>query len=101
MDELPNNLNDFYINSDSDKDNEDKEAFDYFSMYHSNGFSRLKEYIKDIKESISYISKQKSPEESLESYAAKRMSADAVVDSLDNLVLHVENQASNYNPNKK
>ena len=43
-----------------------------------------------------YSSKQKDNNESLESYAAKRLSADAVCDTLDQMIGYVKSIAENY-----
>lgn len=80
---------------------ENKEAYDYFILYHSNGWKRLEEYAISIKEALEYSSKQKLPEESLESYAAKRMSADSTIDFIDNMLNQVKVSAESYDQDKK
>lgn len=102
FEDMPQDVQDFFaVVNEQNMANQDKEAFDYFSLYHSNGWARLKEYIKSLKKTIAYSSKEKAPEESLESYAAKRLSADAVTDILDNLIGYVKYNAENYEATKK
>jgi hypothetical protein len=104
MDDMPQDIQEFFnVSEEMNKNlnNNGNEAYDYFVLYHSNGWKRLEEYAISIKEALEYSSKQKLPEESLESYAAKRMSADSTISFIDNMLNQVKVSSESYDQNKK
>lgn len=100
---MPQDIQEFFtaVEDMQSTKQENKEGYDYFILYHSNGWKRLEEYAISIKEALEYSSKQKLPEESLESYAAKRMSADSTIDFIDNMLNQVKVSAESYDQDKK
>lgn len=103
MDDLPQDIQEFFtaVEDMQPTKQENKEAYDYFILYHSNGWKRLEEYAISVKEALASSSKEKSPEESLESYAAKRMAADSTIDFIDKMLNQVKVIAESYNQDKQ
>jgi ACT domain-containing protein len=93
---IPVDIDYFYNEIALPKEEANTDAFNIHNMYHSKGWTIFKNYVKAIKEATIYDSKLKQPNESLESYAAKRLSADAVSDTLDQVVNYVKSIAENY-----
>jgi hypothetical protein len=100
-DYLPEGVQEFLDVSEEINKVSDNEAYDYFILYNSNGWKRLQEYVISIKEAVIYSSKQKLPEESLESYGASRMASDRIVDVIDNMINQVKVSAESYEQDKK
>jgi predicted GNAT superfamily acetyltransferase len=93
---IPVDIDYFYNEVEEAKKEVDSSTFDIYNMYHSKGWTVFENYIKSIKNMTAYSSKQKDNNESLESYAAKRLSADAVCDTLDQMIGYVKSIAENY-----
>jgi len=93
---IPVDMDYFYNETELPKEEVNRNAFNIYNMYHSKGWNIFENYIKSIKEATVYASKLKEANESLESYAAKRLSADAVSDTLDQVVNYVKSIAENY-----
>jgi len=93
---IPVDIDYFYNEIEKAKQQIDTSSFDVYNMYHSKGWTVFENYVKAIKEAIVYDSKLKDPNESLESYAAKRLASDAVCDRLDQVVNYVKSIAENY-----
>lgn len=102
MEDMPQDIQDFFTVVEEQKNipTQDNEAYDYFILYNSNGYKRLEQYIKEVILATTEASKLKLPEESLESYAAKRLASDAIVDTLENLQRHIKASADSYDQNK-
>jgi hypothetical protein len=93
---IPVDMDYFYNEIVAPKEEANRDAFNIHNMYHSKGWTIFENYVKAIKEATVYDSKLKEANESLESYAAKRLSADAVCDTLDQVVSYVKSIAENY-----
>jgi len=102
MEDLPQDIQDFYTTIEEQKNTptQDNEAYSYFILYNSDGYKRLDQYIKEVILATVEASKLKSPQESLESYAAKRLASDAIVDTLETLQRHIKASADSYDQNK-
>lgn len=101
MEDLPQDIQDFYTAVEEQKlVSQDNEAYDYFILANSNGYKRLEQYMKEVILATVEASKLKLPQENLESYAAKRLAADAIVDTLEILQRHIKASADSYDQNK-
>lgn len=68
-------------------------------LANSNGWKLVEDFIQSLKVSIVYSAKVKAQEESLESYGAKRLSADAIEDTLDRIIEFVNSAKQTYDEN--
>jgi len=101
-DYLPNTFE--AVHTDFDEDAEQvktntKELENIGMLGNSKGWEQIQNYIEAIRENSINLSKIKKPEESLESYGAKRLAADAVYDALTSVLNFVEASKEEYNKN--
>lgn len=95
---LPNNFQNFEIIEESEKEKNQnlKDIEAIYSFSQTKAWTLLKNYIETLKLNISISSKSKTEVESLSSYGAKRLAADAVENELNNVLNFVYSYVQEY-----
>jgi len=93
---LPSNFEQFEPSEEQDVSSNLKELESIYSLSQTKGWEQVKNHIEGLIQSIIFLSKSKTEQESLESYGAKRLTADEVENQLKSVLTFVEAQASEY-----